>query len=282
MLGFSPISSAPLSDTGGVQIEAAGENALLLDQQAAGTRDINPDAASSLVVSDEATANKDSRPTAEDSLALVDEATANRSGQRDASSELAVAHEANATRDLFATAESVLTLTQDGDGTGPVIHLAESLLSLSQSVSFLVIRRSGRCSDRETHVFKLQAPYPSLQTTSLLPNPQFSDGESHTSEVNRKYATNGKLRTYVKRKNGRKRLTWEFIVTRPKAKELMAFMKVYYASKILATDHNGRQWVGNIMNDPFEITNDSRGAPAFTVLRGELSSVRMEFEGIEL
>ena len=103
-------------------------------------------------------------------------------------------------------------------------------------------------------------PDPALETTTLLPNPQFGDGENLTDEVQVKRAMDGTLYTYVKTKNGRRKLQWAFRLTRNKALELRAFIQAYYAKKIRVTDHNERVWVGNLMNNPFEFDTSGRAA----------------------
>ncbi len=53
-------------------------------------------------------------------------------------------------------------------------------------------------------MFQLSAPYPTLQTTTVLPSPQFGDGVALLDTVNRKLAMDGTRYTYVKRRgNGR-------------------------------------------------------------------------------
>ena len=49
-------------------------------------------------------------------------------------------------------------------------------------------------------MFMFTAPYPSLQTTTLLPSPQFSDSEGVLDSVTRKLAMDGTCYTYVKRR----------------------------------------------------------------------------------
>lgn len=130
-------------------------------------------------------------------------------------------------------------------------------------------------------MFQFQAPWPGLQTTTVLPNPRFGDQESLRAEVNAKRAVDGTRRTYVKRKGGRK-LQWTFQLTRNKALELRAFITSYFASKIRVTDHAGRIWVGNFMNNPFEFDTVARAAPAISPMpRGELQTITIEFEGEE-
>lgn len=130
-------------------------------------------------------------------------------------------------------------------------------------------------------MFTFQAPNPTLQTTALLPNPQFSDGENLTSTVVRKTAMDGTRYTYVKRKVRRK-LKWVFKLNRNKSLELRAFIVAYFASEIKVTDHNDRMWVGVFTNNPFEFDTTSRAAPAITPMpRGEFVNIEIEFEGIE-
>ncbi len=130
-------------------------------------------------------------------------------------------------------------------------------------------------------MFIIQAPYPLIQTTSILPDPKFSDAESLQVEVNRKLAVDGTRRTYIKRKDRRK-LLWSFKLTRNKALELRAFVYAYFASIIKVTDHNDRVWIINLVGNPFEFDTIERGGPAVSPMpRGEVVSIDLEAEGIE-
>jgi len=109
-------------------------------------------------------------------------------------------------------------------------------------------------------MFTLQAPYPSLQTTRLLPNPQLSDQEGLTATVTRKTAMDGTRYTYVKRKQRRK-LKWTFRLMRNKGLELRAFLFAYFASPVKIIDHNGQTWVGNFTSNPFEFDTPQKARP---------------------
>lgn len=131
-------------------------------------------------------------------------------------------------------------------------------------------------------MFIFQAPHPTLEATTLLPNPQFGDGENLTDEVQVKRAMDGTLYTYVKTKNDRRRLEWTFLLTRNKALELRAFIQAYYATAIKVTDHNERVWAGHFVNNPFEFDTPSRAAPAIAPMpRGETQEITIAFEGVE-
>ncbi len=131
-------------------------------------------------------------------------------------------------------------------------------------------------------MFMLQAPHPGLQTTTVMPSPEFGDGENLVVVVDKKHAMDGTLYTYVKR-NSRRKLSWTFGLTRNKGLELREFILSYFASKILVTDHNGRRWAGNFLNNPFEFETDRRSAPAIAPMpRGERQRITIEFEGEEV
>lgn len=133
----------------------------------------------------------------------------------------------------------------------------------------------------EKKMFRMAAPYPTMQTLSVLPNPQFSDQETNLNTVNRLMAVDGTRYTYVRRRT-RRRLLWTFHLSRPKALEVQAFLKSYFASRIQITDHRGRVWIGNFTSNPFEFEAISRAAPAIDPMpRGETMSIDIEFEGDE-
>lgn len=120
------------------------------------------------------------------------------------------------------------------------------------------------------------------QTTSLLPDPEFSDTESLTAEVKMQHAMDGTLYVGRATKEGRRKLQWTFQVTRNKGLELRAFLFAYFASEITVTDHYGRVWVGHFTNNPFELTSSKKAGPAIQGWpRGETQEVQLEFEGVQ-
>jgi len=130
-------------------------------------------------------------------------------------------------------------------------------------------------------MFTFEAPYPGIETTSVLPNPEFGDGENLKVSMTTKRAMDGTRYTYVKRKGGRK-LQWTFKLTRNKGLEVRAFIQSYFASQTRVTDHNGRVWVGHFTVNPFEFDTPSRAGPAIAPMpRGENQVITFEFEGEE-
>jgi hypothetical protein len=131
-------------------------------------------------------------------------------------------------------------------------------------------------------MFLFQAPYPALQTTTVLPSPQFSDSESLPDTFNQQKAMDGTRYIYVHRKQGRRKAQWTFLLTRNKALELRAFILAYYASQVRAVDHDDNVWVGNFINNPFEMDTPERGGPAISPMpKGEAQTIQIEFEGLK-
>jgi len=130
-------------------------------------------------------------------------------------------------------------------------------------------------------MFRMEAPYPTLQTLTAMPSPQFSDQETNLNTVSRKLAMDGTRYTYVKRRTRRK-LLWSFKLSRNKALEVRAFFMSYFASKIRITDHRNRIWLGYFTSNPFEFDTPSRATPAISLMpRGETQTIDIEFEGEE-
>ena len=102
------------------------------------------------------------------------------------------------------------------------------------------------------------------------------------ASVTRKTAIDGTRYTYVKRKDGRRKLRWTFRLTRNKSLELRPFITSYFACQLRVTDHRNRVWVGNLMDNPFEFDAAERGGPPIPPLpRGETIVISLDFEGVE-
>jgi len=124
-------------------------------------------------------------------------------------------------------------------------------------------------------MFRIEAPYPASQITVIMPSPNWGDSRTLTSTMSTVRTMNGKLYTYVKHRKARKKLIWDFEIARHKALELRAFFNVYFRVKVKIIDHNGTQWIGYFMNNPFELTG-SAGAANFP--GNETMTVTIEFE----
>lgn len=123
--------------------------------------------------------------------------------------------------------------------------------------------------------FRLEAPYPAMVSTTLLPSPRWGDNKGIKGTVTTMRTMDGTLYTYVKSREGKMKFQWEFELSRNKALELRAFIEAYFGNIIRATDHDGDVWVGYLINNPFEFTTQGRagGWPG-----NESMVIRLEFE----
>lgn len=106
-------------------------------------------------------------------------------------------------------------------------------------------------------MIKLQAPYPGIQTTTVLPDPQLGDTQNAQQSISINRAIDGTRYSYVK-KPGLKKLVYSFVLSRLKAEELKAFLAAYYRAPILLTNHKGEQWVVYFTANPFAFAQKGR------------------------
>jgi len=123
--------------------------------------------------------------------------------------------------------------------------------------------------------FLLQAPYPALVSTTLLPSPIWGDSKAIKGVVTSMRSIDGTLYTYVKTKGSKKKFQWDFKLARNKALELRSFIEAYFGKAIRITDHDGDIWVGYLINNPFEFTTQGS---AFDWPGDEMMNIRLEFE----
>ena len=123
-------------------------------------------------------------------------------------------------------------------------------------------------------MFLLVAPTLKPETTTVLPNPQFSDTKGLRADLQTYRTIDGTLYTYVKTKNKKHAYLWDFALTRNKGLELLEFYKVYAAEKITCI-LNDEIIVGYIKNNPFESATiaSAHGMPG-----NEMVKMTIEFE----
>jgi hypothetical protein len=122
----------------------------------------------------------------------------------------------------------------------------------------------------------LQAPWPKVETTTILRSPQFNDVQARQNTVDIKRAMDGTKTTYVKTTNSRYKLTYQFLISRMKALELRAFIQSYYSSKIKLVNHKREVWIVNLISNPFafETMGGAKGWPG-----NEDVNITLELEG---
>ncbi len=118
----------------------------------------------------------------------------------------------------------------------------------------------------------LQAPHTLIQTTTLLPDPDYEDSEALDVGIIIKNAMDGTDYTYIKSSLNRI-LSYSLYLKRSKQLELEAFIKAYYGEDIRLTNHKEEVWVVKIMNEliDFEILN-----------KGERVQIVLQFHGLRL
>lgn len=105
----------------------------------------------------------------------------------------------------------------------------------------------------------LQAPYPSIKVTSVLPNCQFEDSRTPQAKVLVKRSREGRLISYVQ-STDRQTLKLPFILTRQKALELEAFVQIYRTADWKVTLYDGSEWIARLTANPFErVTTERSG-----------------------
>jgi len=107
------------------------------------------------------------------------------------------------------------------------------------------------------------------QTTTILPNPEWIDSENLMDEVIVKRVMEGGRHVYVKTKDSRRKLLFNFKLSRLKSLELRAFIQSYFSSIVTLIDHLDQTWIGNFTINPFE----------FTSTNAEIINIQLEFEG---
>ena len=120
-------------------------------------------------------------------------------------------------------------------------------------------------------MIKLQAPYPAIQSTTVLPDPQFSDTQNAVQSLNIQRTIDGTRYSYAK-KPGLKKLVYHFSLSRMKAEELKAFLGAYYGAKVLLTNHKGERWSVWFTANPFDFVYKGR----------ETVEMDLEFQGQKL
>jgi hypothetical protein len=121
--------------------------------------------------------------------------------------------------------------------------------------------------------------YCTLQIPGLaitLPTPLLGDSEGSLGSVDLKRTMNGGTFTYVKRSASRE-LKYKFEISRQKAYEMRNFVQNALSTKVLLTNWKGELWYGNIMNNPFELTAESRAGPC-----GENYQIDLDFQGVRM
>lgn len=104
-------------------------------------------------------------------------------------------------------------------------------------------------------MFIIQGPYPSNTTQIVLPSPRETNTEGLKATVQTIRMDDGTLKTYVKRRGGRKKFRWEFLVGNAKAKELEDYFIDNSGDKAIVYWRDNA-YIGNVTLNPFEMSGE--------------------------
>jgi len=105
--------------------------------------------------------------------------------------------------------------------------------------------------------FVIQAPYPLMTSTLVLPSPLTGNTEANTATVQTMRAMDGTVYTYIKSKRGRRAFNWNFITSKDKGLETKEFVSMFADDVVKVTDHLGVVRVGWVTVNP--LAQDGQG-----------------------
>lgn len=98
----------------------------------------------------------------------------------------------------------------------------------------------------------IQGPHPSYTRLIVLPSPQEKNTSSLASTVQTIFMMDGSRKTYVKRKDSRKKFRWSFVVSHSKAKQVEDYF-ILYSGEPASVSWDGNTYLGWLTLNPFEM-----------------------------
>ena len=126
------------------------------------------------------------------------------------------------------------------------------------------------------HCITLQAPYNLVSTAIVLPTPLFDDSENLVSNMTLRKSMNNTMYTYVKTSRNRL-LRYTFRLSRMKALELQAFVRLHNSDYIKIENWKGEVWKARLTLNPLEFVQNSRFSPT-----NDGTDISLEFEGVKI
>lgn len=105
--------------------------------------------------------------------------------------------------------------------------------------------------------FRLEAPYPALASTMLLPSPTLGNNMGLLSQVTVIKMMDGSRRSVVKKADGKKTHQWDFTISSDKMEEAADFVQRYRGATIRIT-WRGRVIIGKFGINPVEFRANGR------------------------
>jgi len=105
--------------------------------------------------------------------------------------------------------------------------------------------------------FMMQAPYPGIASTVLLPQPEIGNNQGLLSEVQVIKMEDGSRRSFIKRGDGLKRHQWNFTLSSEKMEEFQDFVRRYRGADFRVA-WRGREIIGKCSLSPVEYRGAGR------------------------
>jgi hypothetical protein len=108
-----------------------------------------------------------------------------------------------------------------------------------------------------SNTFRIEAPYPAIASTMLLPSPKIGNNKGLISQVSVVKMMDGSRRSFVKSGGGKFRHQWNFVLSRDKMEEFQDFVKRYRGADFRVTWRD-RIIAGTVALNPVELRGDGR------------------------
>jgi len=198
-------------------------------------------------------------------LELTSEATAYIGGEeKSVLSELTLTQVAAPTLVVSTTGTSALALLSEAT----VATVISSVTTVSDT---LTLSQVAVATLQENYII-IQAPWPAVADSIVLPNPLLDDKEHSVSSQAVKRAMDGTTYTYVK-KSPNRMLSYTFDLSREKGLELQSFLDTYNGELFKLQNWKGEIWSVNLMTNPLNYTQNVRGPNV---------GVNLQFEGTKI
>ena len=115
-----------------------------------------------------------------------------------------------------------------------------------------------------SNYFRIEAPYPAIASTVLLPRPRLGNNLGSSSSVRVVTMMDGSRRSFIKRGNGKKTHRWDFLIADGKMEEFMDFIERYRAATMRITWRD-RTIIGKVNANPVEVIGAGGEAHRVTV-----------------
>lgn len=108
-----------------------------------------------------------------------------------------------------------------------------------------------------TKFFRVEAPYPALASTMLLPQPRQANNQGLLSQVSIIRMMDGSRKSFIKKGSGLKLHRYDFVISRDKMEELVDFVQ-RYRGKLFRIVWRERVIIGRVSATPIELAGNGR------------------------